>query len=212
MEDVDDLLKGFLGLILACHVPEGDPRLFLHIDLGVGLAYAADTSHTSHPGGHGPEQQEHEPHHEDGGQQGHQEGEKDGLGLHPIVLQPHLVHQGDKPHIGDGNAVVGGLAVLKGLNVNDTLFRLVHLLLEGLEGGGVDLVQRRTLLPKGVKVGNGVGKFFLKVIEKGIRRGVRGGRFSLGVQFGIDEILVGGHDHPGDLAVGDHLAEYRTPV
>ena len=48
MEEVDDLLQGLLGLVLAGHILEGDAGGLFHIHLGVGLAHAADAAHSSH--------------------------------------------------------------------------------------------------------------------------------------------------------------------
>ena len=67
MQDVDDLLEGLLGLVLTGHVQEGDAGLFLHVDLGVGLAqvaHAADAALAAHA----PEQDPEQAHHNEDGQ------------------------------------------------------------------------------------------------------------------------------------------------
>ena len=42
VQEVDDLRQGFLGLVLTGHIGKGDAGLLFHVDLGVGLAHAAD--------------------------------------------------------------------------------------------------------------------------------------------------------------------------
>ena len=64
VEDVDDLLQRLFRLVLSGHVPEGDARLFLHIDLGVGLAHAAKTAHAA-LSAHAAEEEHHGAHHND---------------------------------------------------------------------------------------------------------------------------------------------------
>ena len=67
VQDVDDLLEGLLGLVLTGHVQEGDAGLFLHVDLGVGLAqvaHAADAALAAHA----PEQEPEQAHHNEDGQ------------------------------------------------------------------------------------------------------------------------------------------------
>ena len=66
MEEVDDLHQGLLGLILSGHVAEGDAGGLLHVDLGVGLAHAADApdaaalpGHEVHKQHNGPDEQHH---------------------------------------------------------------------------------------------------------------------------------------------------------
>ena len=48
VQEVDDLRQGFLGLVLTGHIGKGDAGLLFHVDLGVGLAHAADPAHASH--------------------------------------------------------------------------------------------------------------------------------------------------------------------
>ena len=113
MEDVDDLLEGFLGLVLASHIPEGDAGLLLHIDLGVGLAHAAQAAHAA-LSTDAPEQEHHQSHHQ---QQGKHIGEDQaeeigrlvhrlGVGVIGVLLQHgqqlRVVHPGQ----GDGDILL----------------------------------------------------------------------------------------------------------
>ena len=97
MEEVDDLRQGFLGLVLSSHVGKGNAGLLFHIDLGVGLAHAADAAHTAHAlFGHDPHDQgEHQ--HDGGEGQDEIDGEYQngvhlGLILHVVVRDPGPVH------------------------------------------------------------------------------------------------------------------------
>ena len=45
VKKINDLLQGLLGFILTGHILEGDAGLLFHVDLGVGLAHAADAAH-----------------------------------------------------------------------------------------------------------------------------------------------------------------------
>ena len=69
VEKVDDLLQRLLGLVLSGHVLERDAGGFFHIDLGVGLAHAADAAEAAAPvlGQHAEHQHE-QTHHDDGRQ------------------------------------------------------------------------------------------------------------------------------------------------
>ena len=69
MEEVDDLLQRLLGLVLTGHILERDAGGLLHIDLGVGLAHAADAAEAAAAvlGQHAEHQHE-QSHHDDGGQ------------------------------------------------------------------------------------------------------------------------------------------------
>ena len=67
MEEVDDLHQGLLGLVLAGHILEGDAGFLLHIDLGVGLAHAAQAAGAAHLVGHKPEEEDHAHHHNQDG-------------------------------------------------------------------------------------------------------------------------------------------------
>ena len=98
VEDVDDLLEGLLGLVLAGHIPEGDPGLFLHIDLGVGLAQVAHSADAA-LSAHAEHEQEQSHHHQDGQDIGQEQVEQIGGIVHrlgvgavrQVLLQ--LVHQ-----------------------------------------------------------------------------------------------------------------------
>ena len=89
MEDVDDLLERLLGLILTGHIPEGDAGLFLHIDLGIGLAYAADAADAAHSAlsAHAAEQEEHQAHHHHQRQDvGQEQAEQIGRAVHRLSV------------------------------------------------------------------------------------------------------------------------------
>ena len=61
VKEINHLLERFLGLILACHIPEGDSGLFLHIGFGLALADAAHhTAAFVHPAEHKAEQGNHQ--------------------------------------------------------------------------------------------------------------------------------------------------------
>ena len=88
VEEVDDLLQRFLGLVLSGHILEGDAGLLLHIHLGAGLADAAESA--AHALGHGAGQE---------GQQQH----PDGNGQNPRDDKAH-----DRAHLFDDFGVVMG--------------------------------------------------------------------------------------------------------
>ena len=48
VEEVDDLVQGFLRLVLAGHICKGHAGGLFHIDLGVGLTHAAETAGAAH--------------------------------------------------------------------------------------------------------------------------------------------------------------------
>ena len=162
MEEVDDLGEGLLGLVLARHVPEGDAGLLLHIDLGVGLAHAADAADAAHTAllGHpAPEEGEHQ-HDEEEGQ--HIADEKGHARAHGGLVGPGgelhalLIQQGDECIVVDGHGVelfpgevravllgigvvlLGGEAQELGLRVEADGFRFPFLN-EVQEGGVWDL-------------------------------------------------------------------------
>ena len=62
MEEVHHFHQGLLGLVLACHILEGDPRLLLHVDLGVALAHAHRAACAAHLLEHYPQQNPHQQH------------------------------------------------------------------------------------------------------------------------------------------------------
>ena len=51
MKEIDDLHKGFLRLILACHIRKRNSCLLLDVDLGVALSDAHHSS-AAHPAVH----------------------------------------------------------------------------------------------------------------------------------------------------------------
>ena len=120
MQEVDDLLQGFLGLILPGHILEGDAGGLLHIDLGVGFAYTADAAKAAAPGlAHQTHDQHERAHDEDGGQNildhDHQEGAHLGLieaGIGHIVR----LQQGEQIGVGEVHSVQRQAGVL-GLGV-----------------------------------------------------------------------------------------------
>ena len=85
MKEVDDLLQGFLGLVLTGHILEGDTRLLLHIHLGVGLAHIADAADTAAASGQKTHHQHEGAQHEDGGQD---------IGDHKLQDGTHLLLHG----------------------------------------------------------------------------------------------------------------------
>ena len=68
MQEVDDLLQGFLGLVLTGHVLEGDAGGFFHVHLGVGFAHAADAAEAAAGLAEDPHHQHEQAHHNDDGQ------------------------------------------------------------------------------------------------------------------------------------------------
>ena len=59
MQEIDDLHKGFLRLVLARYVSKRDSRLLLDVDLGVALSNAHHSS-AAHPAVHHIEKSDHE--------------------------------------------------------------------------------------------------------------------------------------------------------
>ena len=115
VEKINDLLQALLGLILAGHVLEGDAGLLFHVDLGVGLADAAEAA--PHALGHGAHQEgEQQIHHRHRQHPGEQEGD-DGAGLFDdfaVHMRAVVLELGD--HIveleaGDAAGEIDGLAV-----------------------------------------------------------------------------------------------------
>ena len=68
MQEVDDLLQAFLGLVLTGHVLEGDAGLFFHIHLGLGLAHTAHHAVAAHPLGQHIHEEEQNAEGQQGGQ------------------------------------------------------------------------------------------------------------------------------------------------
>ena len=107
VEEIDDLLEGFLGLVLTGHIGEADAGLLLHVDLGLGLAEAAHGI-AAHALGHEAEQ-------ENEGQDGQQRQQHSGdvvLALLLLDLDAHigqLVGQGDQVQGARDPGVAGAL-------------------------------------------------------------------------------------------------------
>jgi len=85
VEEVDDLLQGLLGLVLAGHVGKGDAGGLLHVYLGVGLAHAADAADAAAALGHQIHQQHEGAHHQHRGED---------------IAEHKLQHRRDLRHIG----------------------------------------------------------------------------------------------------------------
>ena len=79
VEEIDDLLQTLLCLVLTSHIPESNPRLFLHIDFGVCLSHAAQAA--SHTGGHAPRQEGKQRNNNDQGQHPGDQDRDDRRGL-----------------------------------------------------------------------------------------------------------------------------------
>ena len=90
VEEIHNLRQRLLRLVLSRHVLKGDAGLLLHVNLGVGFAYAHDPA-SAEPAHHGSHQkyQESEP------QQGAYDVNHQAAGLlqfpnlNPVILQPH---------------------------------------------------------------------------------------------------------------------------
>ena len=82
VEEIDDLLQGFLGLVLTGNILEGHAGGLFHVDLGLGLAHAAQSTVAARALGHH--------HHEDGEQgdhtQGRQHRHQNGLVFHDELV------------------------------------------------------------------------------------------------------------------------------
>ena len=83
MEEVDDLLQGFLGLVLPGYILKGDAGGFLHIHLGIGLADAADAADTAAALAQQAHHQQKCPQHQNRGQD---------IGDHKLQNGAHLLH------------------------------------------------------------------------------------------------------------------------
>ena len=87
MQEIDDLLEGFLGLVLTCHIVKGHAGFLLHVDLGIALAYAAHHAVAADALGQHPHEQEHHGEHHDGGE----DGEDEGIVLHDLLIDLHTL-------------------------------------------------------------------------------------------------------------------------
>ena len=108
MEEVDDLLQGFLGLVLTSHVTEGDAGLLFHVDFGVGLAHVANAA--AHAAAEHSEHQHHAAHHDGHGQYvGEQElGHGAVLLVGGVVSHTVLLQHQRKVGVADGGCVQVG--------------------------------------------------------------------------------------------------------
>ena len=83
VEEIDDLLQGFLGFVLTGHILKGDAGLLFHVDLGLALAEGAHHAVAAHPLGDGAHKQEQHGEHHHIIEDGHNHG---------IVFHDGLVH------------------------------------------------------------------------------------------------------------------------
>ena len=184
MEKINDLHQGLLGLVLTGHVREGDAGGFLHVDLGIGLAHAAQAPHAA---AHPAHQEDQQAHHQDHGhhiaqQQAHEIG---GFLLHGgIILHIMLFQQGDQAVVpghhrcGD---IPGGAALLHllGQHLRQVLAasfpragRQVFLEVKGifvagqLHGGHLVLLHHLDELGVGNLLGAGVGDLLGQEIKE----------------------------------------------
>ena len=96
MQEIDDLDKRFLGLVLTGDVGKRDAGGLFHIDLGLALADAADAA--AHALGHAAHQQAEQGVHDDDRQQPCDDKGHDGAGLlddlgvvfHALRVEPRL--------------------------------------------------------------------------------------------------------------------------
>ena len=109
VEEIDDLLQGFFGLVLTGHVLESDAGLLFHVDPGLGLSEAAHHAVAAHTFGEQIHHQEQPADHQGVGQNHHDQG----IVFHDLFvhLHPHgvqLLGQGDQVAAA-GKAGVAGL-------------------------------------------------------------------------------------------------------
>ena len=184
VEKINDLHQGLLGLVLTGHVREGDAGGFLHVDLGIGLAHAAQAPHAA---AHPAHQEDQQAHHQDHGhhiaqQQAHEIG---GFLLHGgIILHIMLFQQGDQAvvpgHHRRGD-IPGGAALLHllGQHLRQVLAasfpragRQVFLEVKGifvagqLHGGHLVLLHHLDELGVGNLLGAGVGNLLGQEIKE----------------------------------------------
>ena len=155
VQEVDDLRQGFLGLVLTGHIGKGDAGLLFHVDLGVGLAHAADPAHASHAAlfRHDPHDEgEHE--HDEHKGQNEVDGEQEerahlrlvlrvivcfsGLvhPLHQSVIRLHLYgkelqRRGMLLAVGVGKSVNGLAVLIRGLGVGGAVLSSVDIAVLG---------------------------------------------------------------------------------
>ena len=207
MQEVDDLHQGLLGLVLTGHVFKGDAGLFFHVDLGVGLADAAQTA--AHLARHAAEQEGEEGHHDDHGQQpGDQEAHHRGeLGLirraEPDIVLPQ---KGEQAGIIERGAVVAA-------GFGELLLHTGGALLAGQDAGkelAVIFRCRRGEGGDGLRVQTDRSHIFLEIDGKlvaGHRDGVdlvllhQGGKFTVLNEGGVGLV---GHGQEVVHQNGDH--------
>ena len=188
VEEVDDLHQGLLGLVLAGHILEGDAGLFLHIDLGVGLAHAAQAA--AHLPRHAPEEEGKDGHHQNHGHHIGDEDADDGVELGLIgvaVADAVLVHELEDVRVVDGGAVVtSGLG--QALVHRQGVPRARDQLAPGLAG-----VQR-----------------FPAVLPRYVQRGVHVDADRRGVLLEVDGEFVVGGGHRVDLVLLHQLFKFAV--
>ena len=128
VQEVDDLRQGFLGLVLTGHIGKGDAGLLFHVDLGVGLAHAADPAHASHAALF-----RHDP---------HDEGEHE-----------HDEHKGQNEVDGEQKERAHLRLVLRVIVCFSGLMHPLHQRVVSLHFHGEELQGSRLLLSGGIRVG-----------------------------------------------------------
>ena len=134
MQEVDDLLQGFLGFILAGHILEGHTGLLFHIDLGFGFAEAAHHAFAAHTLAEHTGEQENTAEHQDIVQNGDQEGvifhdfpfDRDTHGIQGIT-QSQGIAAGGQACVAGGLAA-GGLGGLFLGHIDDPVVLQFHFL------------------------------------------------------------------------------------
>ena len=100
VEEIDDLLQGFLGFVLTGHILKGDAGLLFHVDLGLALAEAPHHPVAAHALGQGAHE-----HKEDGKGDAVIENHQD-KGIVLLNFLPH-VHPVAHKLVGKGEPVAG---------------------------------------------------------------------------------------------------------
>ena len=83
MQEINDFLQGFLGLVLTCNIPEGNAGLLFHIHLGLAFAKAAHHALAAHTLGEASHDKE------DQGEHDHVVKNHDDAG---VILHDHLIY------------------------------------------------------------------------------------------------------------------------
>ena len=148
MEEVDDLLKGFLGFVLSGYVLEGDAGLLFHIDLSFVLADAAHHAFAAHaPGDQAHEQERNAEHHHIGKDHG-----DEGVVLHDLFLDFYTLSRQTLGH--SHGVTAGGQAGIAGF-------------LLGRLFGGFGLGQVDDAVVLQLHLGQIAGLFFLEEVGEG---------------------------------------------